>query len=531
MRFIACFVLTICYLNAHAQNTVWSSGGKLKPEQAIIDIRHYTLTLNVDPVKKSINGSTEIDLILSESSPVLLFDLINHYKISSITIDSKKAGFTHENDLINIKPTSELAAGKHKVKIDYAGQPPVAKRAPWDGGFQWAKDSSGNDWIAITCQTEGGDLYFPCKDHPSDEPNEGADLVITVPKGLVVAGPGLLKKTSHASKTSTYHWKTNYTINNYSILFNIGKYKPVTKTYTTVDGNKVPMVFYVLESHADKAPHHLEIFERTVHVAEKYFGEFPWAKEKIGMAETPHLGMEHQTMNAYGNGFKYTKVGGEDCDWLLTHEFGHEWWANKVTDKNYEDMWIQEGICTFGDALYVRELEGEESYLKRMKNTARATQNKQAVVPKQDATSKEVYQGDIYGKGAFFLHTVRYVVGDSVFFPTLKKLATDSAYTYHNRPTTDDVEKLFSRESKKELKPLFDFYLRTINKLDIVVKQTRDDGYLVQLSNFDMALPIDIQTDEGLKRVTVDKKGVTVTSKSVPVIDPKTYYLKRVIME
>jgi hypothetical protein len=51
------------------------------------------------------------------------------------------------------------------------------------------KDSSGNPFIAITCQLDGGKIYFPCKDHPSDEANEGADLIITVPKGLVVAGP------------------------------------------------------------------------------------------------------------------------------------------------------------------------------------------------------------------------------------------------------------------------------------------------------------------------------------------------------
>jgi aminopeptidase N len=531
MRKAVCCLLILVYFAAQAQERIWFSGGKLKPEQAIMDIRHYTLNLSVDPVQKSISGFTEIDLILSESSPVLLFDLINHYKISTVTVNGKKASFRHENDLISVNPAMALAAGKQKIRIDYSGQPPVAKRAPWDGGFQWAKDSLGNDWIAITCQTEGGDLYFPCKDHPSDEPNEGADLIITVPKGLTVAGPGLLKKTSSSGKTSTFHWKTNYTINNYSILFNIGKYKAVTKPYTTINGNKVPMTFYVLESHADKAPHHLEIFERTVKVMEKYFGEFPWVKEKIGMAETPHLGMEHQTLNAYGNGFRYTKVGGEDCDWLLTHEFGHEWWANKVTDKNYEDMWIQEGICSFGDALYVRELEGEEAYLKRMKNTARNTQNKQAVVPKPDATSKEVYQGDIYGKGAFFMHTIRYITGDEVFFPALKKLATDSAYTYDNRTTTDDVEKLFSKESGIDLKPVFDFYLRTINKLEVSLTQTKEDSYLVQLLNYEGVLPMDIQTDAGIARMNIDKKGITVTSKTQPVVDPKTYYLKKVILE
>lgn len=531
MRYIFLLLAVLSILTAAAQNPNWTSGGKLKPEQAIMDIRHYTLDLIVDPSQKTISGFTEIDLILSQSSPVLLFDLVNVYTVSTVSVNGKKEPFEYKDDLIRITPATALSPGKLKVKIQYSGKPPIARRAPWDGGFQWAKDSTGNDWIAITCQNEGAKIYFPCKDHPSDEPNEGADLFITVPKGLVVAGPGLLKKVTSKKTGSTYHWKTNYTINNYSILFNIGKYKVVTKPYTTIAGNTVPMIFYVLEEHASKAPHHLEIFERTVKVLEKYFGEYPWIKEKIGMAETPHLGMEHQTLNAYGNKFVYTKVGGEDCDWLLTHEFGHEWWANKITDKNYEDMWIQEGICSFGDALYVRELEGEESYLKRMRNTGRNTQNKKPVVPGPDANSDEVYQGDIYGKGAFFMHTIRYITGDEVFFPALKKLATNPANTYDNLATTDDVEKLFSKESGIDLKPVFDFYLRTINKLEISVKQTGEDKYLVQLLNYESSLPMDIQTDAGTKRMNIDKKGVTVASKITPVVDPKTYYLKKIIIE
>ena len=62
----------------------------------------------------------------------------------------------------------------------------------------------------------------------------------------------------------------------------------------------------------------------------------------MAICETPHLGMEHQTLNAYGNNFRYVKVGGKDFDWLLHHEFGHEWWGNKVTNIDWSDMWIQE---------------------------------------------------------------------------------------------------------------------------------------------------------------------------------------------
>ncbi len=511
-----------------AQNL--KSGGPLKPEQAIMDIRHYTIALDVDPANKSIDGYTEIDLILSQPTNLLLFDFWHGLTVSQVLVDGKKESFKHgDDDLIRIEKS--LAAGRIKVKISYSGKPGISERAPWTGGFQFEKDSKGNPWIAITCQGEGGKIFFPCKDHPSDEPNEGADLIITVPKGLTAAGPGLLLKTTTKKGKSTFHWKTNYTISNYCLVFNIGKYEKVSRTYTTVTGKKVPMDYYVLEENTGKAMHELEMLERTSRILEKYFGEYPWANEKIGLCETPHLGMEHQTLIAYGNQYRYTQVGGQDFDWLLNHEFGHEWWANKVTNSDWAHMWIQEGICSFGDALYFRDMEGEESYLQRMASIGRQTGNKIPIVQGEAIDSDQAYHGDIYGKGAFFMHTLRFVIGDEIFFPTLKQLATDSKYTYDNTVTTDDVEKLFSKASGKDLKPLFDLFLRTPNKLDISVKQKDANKYSISLTNLDMSIPVDIQTNEGTRRLTIGKNPLEFSSTTPPVIDPHVYYLKRVIIE
>jgi len=529
MRAVLSFILAITICSGYAQNL--KSGGKLDPIQANMDIRHYTISLNVDPSTQSIDGYTETKLNLAEPADQLLFDLTQVLQVKKIWVDGKEQKFEHSDHRILITGNSPFKAGSHKVKIAYGGKPAIAERAPWVGGFQWEKDSRGNDWIAISCQGEGAKIYFPCKDHPSDEPNEGADLFITVPKGLTVAGPGLLKKTTHAKNKSTFHWKTNYTISNYCILFNVGKYKLVTRDYTTVDGNKVPMHFYVLEENEAKAAHHLELLETSCRVLEKYFGEYPWAKEKIGIAETPHLGMEHQTMNAYGNKFRYAKLGGKDFDWLMHHEFGHEWWANKVTNTDWAHMWIQEGICTYGDALIVRDLDGEEAYQKRMQQTARNASNKLPIVQGDEIDSDQTYHGDIYGKGAFFMHTLRFVMGDEIFFPTLKKLATDPQYTYDNTVVTSDVEKLFSSAYGKSLQPLFKLFLYTTDKLEVGVKQTGDDAYVVKLNNLDMAIPLEVQTDSGVQRITVDNKGVTVKSKSLILIDPKVFYLKKVIYE
>ncbi|MFN6280845.1 MAG: hypothetical protein ACK4YJ_03995, partial [Bacteroidota bacterium] len=184
-----------------------SSGGKLNPLQANMDIRHYTLSLNIDISKESIKGFADVDIILAKTADTLLLDLINLYEVSSIAVNSKEQKFSHIDNKLHIYGDKQYPQGKVTIRVNYSGRPPVAVRPPWSGGFTWTKDRSGNPWIAINCQKEGGRVYFPCKDHPSDEPNEGVDMHITVPDTLVVSGPGLLQKITKRKKTATYHWK------------------------------------------------------------------------------------------------------------------------------------------------------------------------------------------------------------------------------------------------------------------------------------------------------------------------------------
>ena len=510
-----------------------TSGGKLHPLQAIMDIRHYTIVLDVDIDNKSIKGSTEVSLNLSKKTDTLLLDLIHLFTVTKVKVNNKVVAFTQQDDKILMTSSSGFEIGNQKVLIEYNGIPPVAIKPPWDGGFTWSKDSNGNDWISINIQAEGGKMYFPCKDHPSDEPNEGADLKITVPKHLVVAGPGLLQSVTTKNNKSTYYWKTKYTISNYCILFNIGKYKVAKDEYTTNLGNKVPIEYYVLEEDTAQAKRVIEVKKRDTKILEKYFGEYPWAKEKIGVAEVPNSGMEHQTMITFDNKFSYKLLGGQEYSANLFHEYAHEWWANKVTNKDWGHMWIQEGIGTYAEALAMLELGGESAYDEIIAGHRRGSRNRNPIVPAGDEISeKEVYAGgDIYGKGSFFMHSLRYVIGDAIFFPTLKKLATDPQYTYDNFVTTMDVEKLFSTAVGQDLKPFFDFYLRTTNVLDITIKEIGFHKFQIKINNSFMPLPLEITTNGQTSRMVIAKEGITVNSDLPPQVDAKGFYLKKITIQ
>ena len=507
-----------------------TSGGKLHPLQAIMDIRHYTIALDIDIANRSFKGSTEVNLNLSEKTNTILLDLIHFYTITQIKVNNKVVAFEQKEDKIFIKSANGFEKGNQKVLVEYNGIPPVAIKPPWDGGFTWAKDSNGNDWVSINIQAEGGKMYFPCKDHPSDEPNEGVDVKIIVPKNLVVAGPGLLQSVTTKKNKSTYFWKTNYTISNYCILFNIGKYKVAKDMYTTILGNTVPIEYYVLEVDTAQAKKVIEVKKRDTKILEKYFGEYPWVKEKIGVAEVPNSGMEHQTMITFDNKFIYKQVGGQEYSANLFHEYAHEWWANKVTNKDWGHMWIQEGIATYAEAMAMLELGGEAAYDEIIAGHRRGSKNAHAVVPAGEGISeKEVYSGgDIYTKGSFFMHSLRYLIGDEIFFPTLKKLATDPQYTYDNFVTTQDVEKLFSTASGKDLKPFFDFYLRTTDVLDLNVKETGFQKYQLKINNFFMPIPMEITANGKTNRMVIPKEGITVSSATPPQLDAKGFYLKKI---
>lgn len=504
-----------------------TSGGEIHPLQANMDIRHYTLDLDVDIENQSISGSNTIEVILEQPSDSLLFDLVHFLKVDRITVNDESKDFFQKHDYIYIVDNNSFSAGKQTVKIEYGGKPPVAVKPPWDGGFTWTEDKSGNPWVVINCQGEGGKVYFPCKDHPSDEPNEGVDIIITVPDGLKVASFGLLQsETKKENNKTRFHWKTNYTISNYCVIFNVANYHVAKRMYTTIEGNQVPMEFYILEEDKENANRVFDIRERDTQILEKYLGEYPWVNEKIGIVQVSNPGMEHQTMVTFGDPFEFKVLYGQPYSANLYHEFGHEWFANKVTNSDWAHMWIQEGIDTYLESFFFKEYGGEKAYDSIISVFKNRVKNEQALVLGDHVKEADTYTSDLYFKGAFFMHSLKTIMGDELFFTTLKELANNSKYTYDNTVTTDDVELLFSTRSGKNLKPFFDFYLRTTNKVNISIKKTDNEKYSITSSNAPIALPIELTTSNDTIPILLEKnKPIVVESKTEPVLDADKNYL------
>ena len=519
------------------------TGGPLMFEQAAFDVQSYDVSLNVTPSAKSISGVTTMIARTVIPTDVIVLDLDTPYNIENISDGTNALKYERRGGKIWIWfPMTKQVGEEIKTVISYAGTPREAPHPPWVGGFMWKKTPSGADWVSVALQNDGADLLFPCKDHPSDKPAMAA-MHISVPDPLIAVGPGKFEGTKKPNKEyTTYNWRMTNPIANYSIVFDAAPYKLIEDKYKSVSGDTLPIDFYILPEDYDKGAGLIAQQKKYLAFYEKYLGPYPFRSQKVGIVETPHLGMEHSTHIAYGNQFKYNEDG---TDWLLLHEFGHEWWANLVTASDWRDFWIHEGFQSYMDTLYQEELHGQDAYLKAMAGRAKNFRNMQPVAPREPKIAYQVYMaepdylksdGDIYGKGAYILHTLRYLIGDDAFFRALHRMAYPTKEMekfidgrQERLVNTDDFLTIAEQESKIKLDWYFELYLRQ-PKLPKLVSEV--SGNTLNLhwetpNNMPFPMPVDVEIDGKTQRVEMkDGKGSVNFSGAAPVIDPKGWVLK-----
>jgi aminopeptidase N len=515
---ILCLASSISF--GFAQN--WDWGGPIDPLQEKFKIEHYRLEIELLPETQSIKGKSTVTFSAPEKLDILRLDLIDQYTVSSVRMNGVEVDFSHQNDLLDIKV---IDCTCDAVDIYYEGKTPIAINPPWQGGFTWEIDQLGNNWMGLSSQGEGAKIFMPALDHPSSEASNGVDLLVTVPNPYFVAANGRLDQIKKEGEKLTYHWTTDYPINNYGINFTMGIFHEEKMNFKSVSGVEIPMHVWVLQENKAKAKGILEVLEVSAQTHEKYFGAFPWADDKIAIVETPYLGMEHQTINAYGNNFQYVRMGNVNYDNLLHHELGHEWFGNKVSVGDWADFWIHEGITAFGDWMFFWEHGGEEAYFKNAKNTLRQISNSQPIVSPINSTEEEAYHSDIYTKGAFVMHSLRWVLGDDVFFPMLKAFASDARFTYENQVNTRDFIDFVKTYSGKDLEGFFQLYLYSTDLPKVKIAKKGKKGFEVSLEGINFQLPVEIETEKGIKTVMLGKEPLLINSESAPIVDPRGWLM------
>ncbi len=434
----------------YVKHQMLDSGGKLLPSMAAYDVRHYDLAVRVEPTERRISGVNTVSVVVLEPIERFEINLDDRLKVSEVSSDGTSCEYRHGDGLISVELPRPWAAGEQRsVTIRYSGEPKVALRPPWIDGFVWSETPSGAPWIGVTGQGDGGDNWWPCKDHPSDEPDEGMDIALTVPADLVGLSNGrLIEKVGNDDGTVTTRWRVSYPINNYLVTVNIAPYVRIEERYEGIDGTlDEPLVFWALPEYEQYARNTWKQMPKILEVLGRRFGEYPFFDDKFAVAHAPYYGMEHQTLVAYGALFTDNDYGFDD---LLLHEVAHEWWGNKITVSDWADFWIQEGFATYAEAIFVLDTLGEKRYLDYMARIRQRIDNDQPIVRGKDLTSSEAYTGDIYFKGAWVLHTMRWLLGDEDFFEIIWRFANDPEYAY-GLVTTGDLVDLTADVSGRDM--------------------------------------------------------------------------------
>lgn len=512
------------------------SGGVMPISQQGLIVKHAELAFKIKPAQKFIEGEATLTLITAKKRNEFSVDLDSVFNISEVRLNNqvlKPTQYTNPDGMLLV---TQPVSGEFTIAIKYHGQPRIPVNAPWDDGLMWETTPSGDPWIASTVQGGGCDIFWPCIDHPTAEPAK-VDLHINVPKPLVAASNGVLKSVSDDGGTRTYHWQTKSMHNTYGIALNIAPYKVLETTFSSLYGNTLDVQFYHLPSRADQAKVLFEEVPMVLDFFERMIGPYPFAEEKVGFVETPHLGMEHQTINAYGNEYKKDQYG---FDWLLQHEIAHEWFGNQMTNDNWDHMWLHEAFGTYVQPLFAQYLHGDLAYKANLAEHRNGIINKFPLVSNRLMTAEEVYVKttgpgpDMYIKGSWVLHTLRNLIGDEAFFTAIKVLVYNTANPqpgnfkpiYRN---TADFINIVNAATDKDMSWFFDVYIYQAELPKLVVERSDDSISIAWKIENDKTfpMPVDIQINGVTSTLNLAEPVViSINKKDVIIVDPASKILK-----
>lgn len=422
-----CFILSnIATINAQQTNLADS-----------VDILHYDIHLKmINLSTKKISGHTTLKITPKANS-------VNKVRLHllKLNIDSIKSGninistYQYNDTLINITlPNLTNIGDTFSLSVFYQGIPQI-DASGW-GGFYFSSDSNYAFNLGVGFQASPhsyGRVWFPCID---EFPEKALfDTYITV-KGdkKAICGGTLISEINNPDNTKTFHWKMRDPIPTYLASVAVGKYVAVNDTFSGINGN-IPINIYVPAGDTIDAKNSFINLKSILQIFENNFGPYLW--ERIGYVGVPfnNGAMEHSTNIAYP---LFAIDGTLNNESLYAHELSHQWFGDLVTCATEMDMWINEGWATYCEAIYREHLYGYDSYLGYVLNnhlnviqTAHLIDDGYRAV--YGIPSEYTYSTTVYDKGADMVHTLRYYMGDNLFFPAVKAMLNQ--YKFKNIST------------------------------------------------------------------------------------------------
>lgn len=478
--------------------------GSITAERDWWEVVYYDLNVTLQPEDSSITGYNNITYRVTKEPKRMQIDLQDPLTIDQITQNGGPLKYQRaENSyayMVNM-PENLQQDSLYTISVYYQGKPKVAENAPWDGGFVWEKDSLGSPWVATANQGLGASVWWPNKDHQSAEP-DSMSINITVHSEIKNVSNGRLRGTTqHDNGMTTWHWFVSNPINNYNITVNAGNYVHFSDIYDGKNGT-LDLDYWVLKHNLDKAKKQFEQVKPMMQCFEDWFGPYPFYEDSFKLVETPHLGMEHQSAVAYGNGYQNGYQGtdlsgsgwGLKWDFIIIHEAAHEWWGNNITTNDVADMWVHEGFTSYSESIYTECRFGKKAGAEYARGMRDGIENEEPVTGKYGLNNEG--SGDMYNKAHNMLHMIRQIVDNDY---TWKNILRGIQKKFrHQIVTADQIERYIIAQSGKDLDDIFDQYVHYADiptfeyyiKNDVLYYRWKAD-----VDHFDMPLKVTLSDE------------------------------------
>jgi aminopeptidase N len=388
-----------------------------------VNVLHYDLSLTLAMTDESMGGRADLRLVL-ENLPGGSTDRIV-LQAAKLQIDSVRINgiactvildtLAEEIALAGPPGTQFLNGDTLKVSIDYRRLAGV-KRPGSRWGYYYFRDSLGIPSHLGYTMSEPSDARFwmPCHDVPTDKVT--AEVRVTVPAGYVAASNGkLLEVTQLGDGRVQWHWRELHPIAPYLMCVTAAKFTISTLPFVRAVGDTVPLQYYTWSPDSAQTAAYLPTVHAMISGLSGLFGPYPF--DKYGMTSVVPFGyggMEHQTLTTMN---RYLQTD----ERVVVHEMAHQWWGDLVTCGTWRDIWLNESFATYSEALWAELTGGKPALQNYMVSSLQHFYygSWQGALYDPEGQGFNLFDDVVYSKGAWILHTLRGVIGDSAFFHSL----------------------------------------------------------------------------------------------------------------
>lgn len=384
------------------------------------DVLHYRIDLSLAMTTELLQGISSITMVVRSAmdsirlnAAALQLDTVRvGGKLRPVRIDSAGEAFIVALDGVR-NPGDTL-----HIDIAYRRLPGIRRPDSRLGYYYFTPATAQGllDTLGYT-MSEPSDARFwlPCYDEPWDKAT--AEINATVPGGYTAASNGrLLGVAGNADGTSTWRWKEDHQVAPYLLCVTASKFTISSLPYVRAAGDTIPVQYFVWAADSAATAGYLPTVRQMIGNLGALFEAYPF--DKYGMAAvTPfgYGGMEHQTLTTIHRSLATNEL-------VVVHELGHQWWGDLVTCGTWKDIWLNESFATYSEALWRESVGGKPALRSIMKSKEHFNfASWQSAVYDPEGQGQNLFSDLVYSKGGWVLHTLRGVLGDSMFFQSLRR--------------------------------------------------------------------------------------------------------------